>query len=771
LLRGTIAVAVAVIAVSFVSAAQAEEMIVALRVNGQLRGDALIDTQTDGSAWLGADEAAKLGFTSARLETLKGNDGRFRLSTQSDLRTQLNMETLALEVTASPDWFARNTLSLSTRGGVTISELAGVHGWLNYAVSLQGARGSALAGAVEANAILAYGPWTLQSEQAASIRSASNLIFNRTRSSLAFDDLKGLTRVTIGDVSPAVGVGSTASRLLGVQWARRYEFDPSIATQPTFALTGQALTPSTVDVFVDGIRVRTFSVAPGWFDLRDLSYFSGLRNVDIVVRDRAGVESRSTLPYYFATEMLAANRDTFDLSAGTNQGAATAKPWVVALNYRRGINDYFTLGGASELKAAYQTARIDAGFRHEALGTLFGTVAVSKATGNDIARYVSLAHNWSSGRLSSQIAATKQDPMFGVDADAPTFAKPVRQRLSANASVSLDHQRSVSFNFARSSYAVAAQDSVASLRVAQGWGRGSNVWMTVSRSMQDGQRASAIALGVSIPIGDRWSVSATHAAQSGTPGTTNLRAARSDGDDGWTNLRLAAEHRATGSTLDGFIQHPLPFGIVSLSGRAEQYGSTTDLSGEARLAGAVAWAEGRAWTAPPIAQAFAIVDSAGIAGVRVMHNNQLVGRTNGEGQLLLPNLAAYAANQVRIDDRDIPLEIELAAVQQDVSPRLNAGAKVKFAGKRVAAVAGTLRVDDSSGIQSLVTAARLTVTNGNNTVVSSTDDQGGFYLENLQPGTWTLSALNRKTTCVAVITLPDPLPSFIDAGVLPCIQN
>jgi len=55
--------------------------------------------------------------------------------------------------------------------------------------------------------------------------------------------------------------------------------------------------------------------------------------------------------------------------------------------------------------------------------------------------------------------------------------------------------------------------------------------------------------------------------------------------------------------------------------------------------------------------------------------------------------------------------------------------------------------------------------------VSSTDDQGGFYLENLQPGTWTLSALNRKTTCVAVITLPDPLPSFIDAGVLPCIQN
>jgi len=193
------------------------------------------------------------------------------------------------------------------------------------------------------------------------------------------------------------------------------------------------------------------------------------------------------------------------------------------------------------------------------------------------------------------------------------------------------------------------------------------------------------------------------------------------------------------------------------------------LSVESRFSGALALADDQVWLSPPIAQAFAIVDAASVAGVRVTHNNQLVGRTNADGKLLLPNLAAYAANQIRIDDRDIPMEIELSSVQQEVAPRLHGGASVKFAGKRVSAIAGTLRLAaDTPAGPALLAAAEITATSGAASVISSTDGEGGFYLENLQPGRWAITAVNRRARCTATIDIAESSPVFVDFGRLPC---
>ena len=154
------------------------------------------------------------------------------------------------------------------------------------------------------------------------------------------------------------------------------------------------------------------------------------------------------------------------------------------------------------------------------------------------------------------------------------------------------------------------------------------------------------------------------------------------------------------------------------------------------------------------------------------HNNQLIGRTNSNGRLLLPSLAAYTANQVRIDDRDIPMEIELSAVQQDVAPRMNAGTIAKFTGKRVSAVAGVLQFVPGTTTETVVlAAAQVTATNGAATITSSTDGDGGFYLENLAPGEWTVAVLGRKARCNAKITIPSNSPSFLDLGRIPCLQS
>ncbi len=750
--------------------AAAEEMIVALRVNSQSRGDVLVDVQADGSALMAAAEAGKLGFTKERLSQLARPDGIVVLMSRSDLKVQLNPESLTLEVSAEPVWFARTSLSLSSRGAIKVSQLQGVHGWLNYAVSAQAARGADPTAGVETSAVVSYKGWTLQSDQNMAI-AEQGTTFKRLRSAVAYDDLTSMTRLSAGDVTPQVGLGSTASRLLGVQWSRRFEFAPEVVRQPTFGWSGQVVTPSTVDVFVDGVRVRTFSVAPGPFDLRELSYFDGLRNVEVVIRDRAGGESRLTIPYYFANDLLAAGRDSFDVAIGTERAADGSKPWAISGSYRRGLSDAVTLGSALEAKSDYQSARFEFGLRSEKLGTLFATAAASKARDALAAGHLSVAHQWSGGRLSTQMAATRQSAGFGIDPQVQGTARQMSQRRGASAGYSMDRQRSVSMNFLRTKYARAASESILSVRVAQSWGRSGSVWSSVSQIAQDGQRTNVFAIGVSLPLGPRWSVSTTHTYEVRGENSTNVRAARSDADDGWTNLRLAAEHRSNSTTVDAFIQRPFSFGTLSLSSRAADGQAKFEFGGESRFAGAVSFADQKLWLSPPIAQSFALVDAAGAPNVRVMHNNQLAGRTDDSGRLLLPNLAAFTANQIRIDDRDIPMEIELESVQQEIAPRFNAGTNVVFRGKRFAAVAGTLESSDATGKTIKVTAAELTVTQGAETVVSSTDEQGGFYLDNIKPGRWSITAINRNVRCAAELTLPDPIPTFIDLGVVTCAGN
>jgi len=751
--------------------AHSEEMIVALRVNGQNRGDVLIDTQANGDVRIDASDAAKLGFTSDRVHAITNPNGAVVLSSTSNFNVKLNMESLSLDVTVAPDWFARNVLSLSTRSKATIAQLDGIHGWLNYSLAMQGAIAARPSGTLETNAVASLGAWTFRSDQNAAFRASGNQ-FNRTHTSLAHDNATELTRLSFGDVTALAGLGTSSSRLIGVQWGRHFEFDPTIAAQPTFNWSGQLTSPSTVEVLVDGIRAKTFSLAPGPFDLRDLAYFGGLRNVEVVIRDRSGLETRTQVPYYFSSELLAKGKDTFDVSGGVSESVTGRKTGALLGQYRRGLNDNITLGAGAEAKTSYQSARIEAAARHESLGTLLVTAAASRLRGEPVRTAATLAHSWNGGRVSTQVTGAWQQPGFGIDRDSRAGARELSHRVSASGSVSFDHQRSASVNFSRSAFVTGAPEIIASLRAAQGWGRGSSFWASVSVTQQDTKRANGIAVGFSMPIGQSWSVSSGYSKQAGEAPVETLRASRSGTSDGWTDLRLAAEHRSSTTTLDGFVQRPMALGVATVAARAEQRGRSNDASTEVRFSGAVTWADQQVWLSPPVPQSFAIVDAAGVAGVRVMHNNQLIGRTNADGKLLLPNLAAFATNQVRIDDRDIPMEIELGSVQQEVAPRLNAGAKVKFAGKRVSAVAGVLQLASAAPAETaILAAAQITAANGATNVTSSTDGEGGFYLENLPPGRWALSVVNRKARCNAIITIPEGSPTFVDLGRITCTHE
>ena len=58
----------------------------------------------------------------------------------------------------------------------------------------------------------------------------------------------------------------------------------------------------------------------------------------------------------------------------------------------------------------------------------------------------------------------------------------------------------------------------------------------------------------------------------------------------------------------------------------------------------------------------------GVGGVHGTLSNQVVGTTNKNGNLLIPNMLPYYGNRVGIEDKDIPFEYNINATEMTIAP-------------------------------------------------------------------------------------------------------
>ncbi len=62
----------------------------------------------------------------------------------------------------------------------------------------------------------------------------------------------------------------------------------------------------------------------------------------------------------------------------------------------------------------------------------------------------------------------------------------------------------------------------------------------------------------------------------------------------------------------------------------------------------------------------------------VLHENREIGRTNGAGHLLVPDLIAYQANHLSIDPLGLPADTAVGTTQLNLAPQARAGVLARF---------------------------------------------------------------------------------------------
>jgi outer membrane usher protein len=127
-----------------------------------------------------------------------------------------------------------------------------------------------------------------------------------------------------------------------------------------------------------------------------------------------------------------------------------------------------------------------------------------------------------------------------------------------------------------------------------------------------------------------------------------------------------------------------------------QYARRNDTDGwRADVSGGLAITAAGVIPARRLDRSFAVVKVADYENLTVYVENQPIGRTDGQGRILLDGLRPYERNEISIDPKQLPMDASLVMPVMQVTPAYRSGALVEFPVTR--ARPATLRLVQTDG--------------------------------------------------------------------------
>jgi outer membrane usher protein FimD/PapC len=172
----------------------------------------------------------------------------------------------------------------------------------------------------------------------------------------------------------------------------------------------------------------------------------------------------------------------------------------------------------------------------------------------------------------------------------------------------------------------------------------------------------------------------------------------------------------------------------------------------------------------PVTDSFGVVKVDELEGVRVLVNNQEIGRTGADGRLFVPALWSFNDNQVSIDVGSVPIEFAFPESVRIVSPAYRAGAVVNFHARALRAFVGTLRIRSNGAMRAAeFFDAALDV--GGRPVTFVTGRGGEFYVEDLPPGRYRGRLSSNGSRCTFDLDVRPSDGPLTDLGETTCERD
>lgn len=742
-----------------------EELIVTVRANGVDRGEYTVLRTPEGDFWVQAQDLGRLRIRpgeNARRRAAGADYYSLRVLSGDTVR--FDEATLALVLDFPPGELQPTRIDLSGRPRPVPVTRPPTSAILNYRASMRQTESTPLQLRLAGELNVRVGEVLLRQE--AKVETGRDLpAFARGTSQVIWDDRLNGRRVIAGDQLTAGGPFGTTFPAAGLSLTKLYAITPEVLRQPTASFHVAAAAPAQVEVSVDGNPVYRTTVAPGPVAVENLYYYNGVRNLTVTVTDATGQRQVYEQPFLFSDTVLAQGLHEYSYFLGPRAELGFDDRWryrELAWQgfHRYGLSDALTAEAGAEGNRDFASGGAGITLRSDLLGLVsLGVLGSADHTADRNAQGWSARYSYIAPQATVYASRRRLEPGFRSFGSAGTSIALLSEtrlggsaRLSQAATLSLDYTRVNETIGPRHNYAVRLSTSpnrettlfaeYTKSRTPTGDSWGFNVylrfqleqqrWVGATARASSGFRAFEAETGKQVPQGEGIGY------RVGTLVGRNRGRARdvTYGSATWNLKNVALDVNTSAQTRGGSAHYA-----------------------EAGVSGAVVSVDGYVGATRAVADGFALA-RIGVpqAGVDVYLNSQVQGKTDADGNLLIPNVGAFGRQDVTLDDKQLSMEYSLARKRVTIAPPYKSGTLVTFGGRKLRAVTGQAWAVQG-GARKAIESRAWSVSGPGGRLAIETAPSGDFYLEDGPPGRYTgsLEMNGRVYSCAMNI------PTFAEA--------
>lgn len=753
-------------------------IIAAVKLNQNKKGDIYLYRNQTGQYFVSRDDLLRFGLRDIKENiTTIGGKHYIDLNQIKGLDVNFDEKSLTLELTAKPENFVPTVIDMSAKRRRKVLKPTANSAFLNYRLAYFGSEGAENSYNLTTEAGLRmYDSLLLSGFSHNKNSSDSNSV--RLMSSWTYDWRDDLIRLTLGDFFAYSGDLGTSLNLGGLSYSKRYSIDPYFIQRPRANLAGVISSAAEADVYLDGVHLRNIRLQPGEFELKNINYFGGVRDVRVVIRDAFGREQLIQQDYFFSNIGLRAGLHEYSYNLGATRqdyGLVSNQYGNLATSafHRYGLSDNLTIGLREESIGSTFNIGPQMIIRSNELGLFSFSTAYSHDDKLGSSSASQLGHQYQQGNFSTRLLLRQFEQNFVTANDAVTMRQ---QKLNVGIGASYGSQATgfVSINYSYDSQYDGDSYRATNLSYRKNLDNQLSFYANLGHVLQKDSRENStedtLFLGVTYTPSVAYSMRASHQQR----GDSNTEVVQLNKNvpigEGWgfrIRDELIESDIAKSNSLNTYIQVNTSSNILSASylesaGR-DQYQLTA--------AGALEYVAGSVGMSRPIYDSFGLVRVAGLPNVGVRQNNQAIGRTNAKGELFIPNMGSFLENQISLEDKDIPVDYHLKSKEIYVAPSWRAGALIEFDLHRLRAVSGKLKRRIKGAIKP-VSYRQLSAVSSNDSslapVILVTGKNGEFYLEDLQPGQYTGDIQDETEACTFTLNLPEVSEWFVEIEDVIC---
>jgi outer membrane usher protein len=594
-----------------------------------------------------------------------------------------------LAINATPDAFLPTRINIGASAASKVAPYA-PGAYLNYDLSLTNSPGVKSTQGLFDIALF-RGEGLLTSSFIAGTAGAARLM-----TTWQTDRIDKLKTLRIGDSTNNTGGWGRGLLFGGIQYGTNFAVRPDFVTTAMPRVSGKALLPSTVDVYVNNVLRSRQQVAAGPFSIQNLPVVTGAGELQLVVKDLLGREQVITQPFFASPTVLREGLvdESYEigrLRENYGQKSNDYGDTFAAMTYRRGLTGSLTGEARVELqKDLLATGLTAAVLLPQISSVVESSLVLSAAKGLSPGTLASVSYSFLGKRLSASAKLQINSLAFRqIGSDAANLP---RQMGALQISAPLG-RGTLSASYLRRLSTADGLSRVVNLSYAHRLSDRVFASFALIKPIVSSAAANVATISATLTVlfDQQHTGSATVTGQPGANALyTDFQKSTPVGEG--FGYRLAALNDSQFHRLDASVTRNQSFGTF----QAEATALNGQASSRLNARGGVATLGNGLYFSRGLGEAFAIVQTSDLEGVPILVENQVVTRTDRYGRVVVGNLLPYLGNRISIDPLTLPIDATVGAVVKIVVPRSQGGVRVDFDVHRVRSATLTIVQADGS---------------------------------------------------------------------------